>query len=553
MTERPTFSLLEEHWIPVRRRDGTVTHLTLRQALVPDEDVERIVGDVPTQSFAILRLLIGILHRAVMGPMDVDHWTELAGRPGLLREEVETYLGEVADRFDLRHPVRPFFQVADLTAVGGGVSGLEKLIADVPNGAPQFTTRLGRSLERISWAEAARWLVHLHAFDPSGIRTGAVGDPRVKGGKGYPIGTGWTGQIGGIHLEGANLRETLLLNMVVRQHAGLEDIGEEGIAVDLPPWERDADTAAQDDLLDPARPSGPVDLYTWQTRRVRLLGDDDGVTGLVLAQGDRMTPQNRIGFEPMTSWRHSDPQTKKFGLPVVMPRLHDPSRAFWRGLEAVLPNLPSEHTARSKDGVPLHRPPGVVTWASVLTEEAPGPVPSVIRLRAVGVEYGSNNSVIDEIINDTLVLPRHLLLPTAAHLRVMALDAVDCARATGDAVATLAGNLAAAAGQDETDGPRQAAREVWFARLDAPFRAWLVTLDADTEVLDAARQWEETVDALAQDLAEAILRDAGPAAFVGREVRGRHVDLGRAEAWFWIALDKALPHARHRTREETAS
>ena len=57
-------------------------------------------------------------------------------------------------------------------------------------------------LERISWAEAARWLVHVHAFDPSGIRSGAVGDPSVKGGKGYPIGPGWTGQVGVVIVEG---------------------------------------------------------------------------------------------------------------------------------------------------------------------------------------------------------------------------------------------------------------------------------------------------------------------------------------------------------------
>src|SRR5699024_2697574 len=63
--------------------------------------------------------------------------------------------------------------------------------------------------------EAARWLVHCMAFDISGIKSGAVGDPRVKGGKGYPIGIGWSGWLGGLYFEGDTLFQTLMLNTVL--------------------------------------------------------------------------------------------------------------------------------------------------------------------------------------------------------------------------------------------------------------------------------------------------------------------------------------------------
>ncbi|NYN06610.1 type I-E CRISPR-associated protein Cse1/CasA, partial [Salmonella enterica subsp. enterica serovar Typhimurium] len=68
----------------------------------------------------------------------------------------------------------------------------------------------GRS--KLSFAEAARWLVHTQAYDYSGIKPGVEGDPRVKGGKGYPIGTGWSGMTGGTVIRGTTLLETLLLN-----------------------------------------------------------------------------------------------------------------------------------------------------------------------------------------------------------------------------------------------------------------------------------------------------------------------------------------------------
>jgi CRISPR system Cascade subunit CasA len=79
-------------------------------------------------------------------------------------------------------------------------------------------------LASVDAAEAAQAVVHCMAFDFSGIKPGADGDKRVKGGKGYPIGIGWCGWLGGTVIEGKNLRETLLLNYIpLRPGAGTED------------------------------------------------------------------------------------------------------------------------------------------------------------------------------------------------------------------------------------------------------------------------------------------------------------------------------------------
>lgn len=73
------------------------------------------------------------------------------------------------------------------------MTALSRLVPDVPAGHPFFTTRSGADLKSMTFAEAARWVVHCQAYDPSGIKSGAVGDAQVKGGRGYPIGTGWCG------------------------------------------------------------------------------------------------------------------------------------------------------------------------------------------------------------------------------------------------------------------------------------------------------------------------------------------------------------------------
>jgi CRISPR system Cascade subunit CasA len=214
MADGTYFNLVDEPWIQVLDLTGARTEVSLRDAFTRADRLGELVGEVPTQSFANLRLLLAIAYRALDGPQDLAHWAQLAADWDEAVPLISQYLDRHRERFWMAHPSAPFFQVADLRTAKGEVSGLGKLIADVPNGLPFLTTRLGRSLRSIGWAEAARWLVHVHAYDPSGIRSGAVGDPRAKGPRGFPIGTAWAGQIGGVHAVGQALGETLLLNLV---------------------------------------------------------------------------------------------------------------------------------------------------------------------------------------------------------------------------------------------------------------------------------------------------------------------------------------------------
>ncbi|MGW5115317.1 type I-E CRISPR-associated protein Cse1/CasA, partial [Streptomyces noursei] len=215
----PSFNLTHRPWLPVRLADGTERELSLLEVFNQARDIRRLVGDLPTQDFALTRLLLAILHDALDGsgkgaaPADSDAWEELWLSEAPYAGRVADYLHQHRDRFDLLHPERPFFQVAGLRTAKDEVFSLNRIVADVPNGEPFFSMRMP-GVARLGWAEAARWLVHAQAFDPSGIKSGAVGDPRVKSGKGYPQGVAWAGNLGGVLVEGENLHETLLLNLV---------------------------------------------------------------------------------------------------------------------------------------------------------------------------------------------------------------------------------------------------------------------------------------------------------------------------------------------------
>ncbi|MFT4135343.1 type I-E CRISPR-associated protein Cse1/CasA [Microbacterium sp.] len=520
-----SFDLLEKGWIPARLHGGTTDELSIREVFHRARDIRELGGELPTQTFAIIRLLLAIVYRAAGSPVDADRWA-LWWDGGLPLDNIDGYLDRFHDRFDLLHPDRPFFQVADLATARGEVKDVAPLIFDLPSNNRLFTNRAGEGATRLSYAEAARWVVNAQAFDPSGIKSGAIGDPRVKNGKGYPIGLAWTGLLGGVLNEGDDLHETLLLNLV----GGDSDLAFD-LDGDLPPWEDDVPDSAVERGI---RPLGPVRLFTWQSRRIRLVSDGSHITGCLIANGDALTPQNLFAYEPHTAWRYSEPQSKRARVTTYMPREHRPDRAFWRGISALLPA-----TTETVKGIDLARSPANVRWVGFLQEERLLNPRKRIRLRAIGVVYGSNNSVVDDIVDDRLTVSLALLSEQHPVIAAEAENAVRLAEEGIRALRRLAENLAKAAGGDG-EGPRARAEERAYARLDGEYRTWLARLDADSDPAAEIATWRETARTVLHELGAALVRDAGPTAWVGRELAGHGgtelVNTSRAESWFLRAL-----------------
>lgn len=535
-----SFDLTSCPWIPVQRLDGGEVELSLAEVFEQAQDLRRLIGDVPTQDFALLRLLLAVLHDAVDGPSDLDEWERL-WEDGIPAERVRAYLSEHRERFDLLHPEMPFFQVADLHTGKGEYSSPDPVVADVPNNARFFTMR-AHGAERLTFAEAARWLLHAHAYDTSGIKSGAVGDPRLKGGKVYPQGVGWCGNLGGVYVEGDDLRQTLLLNLIASDEASLNLRTD--TARDAPAWRRPPGTAeplagAQAEV----RPYGLRDLYTWQSRRVRLHHDGEGVHGVLLGYGDPLTARNKHQREPMTAWRRSPAQEKKLRqAPIYLPREHDPSRSAWRGLGALVTGYTRGGEQR-QEAAKLVRP-RIVEWIELLTVEGLLPKGFLIRARLVGAVYGTQQSVIDEIVDDAVAMPVVLLHDRGGDLAQTAVNAVTDAEEAVTALGDLATALAEAAGADG-EGPRASARDRGFAELDEPFRTWLRSLDTDEPPLEQRRTWQLQAHEIVYQLGGELMDTAGEAAWTGRVIATKKGSIwltsSRAELRFHAALRKALP------------
>lgn len=530
-----SFSLIDEPWILAQTHEGKTVELSLTQVFERAASLRGLVGELPTQAFAITRLLLAILHRATPIRIDTAAWADCWKDGRLPVNDLTAYLHAWADRFDLLHPHTPFYQVADLHTSKGGFTELTRLIGDAPTGWPFLTMRLGVEVDSLTFAEAARWLVHCQAFDVSGIKSGAVGDPRVKpgGGKGYPIGMGSVGHIGGILLEGDNLLQTLLLNFIPHDAEILTHP-----TTDFAAWERDAPYgpaplhAEGGGLL--YRAEGVTEMLTWQSRRIRLRSDGQRINEVLICNGDRFTPANLHHVEAMTAWRRSEPQEKKLGLPeVYMPRSHDPGRALWRGLAALLAD-PAAKTG-------TNRPPATVRWMARLSDDL---LPSsfVPRVRAIGIDYINQSSVTGEVINDELALPVRILQTERADLRATVLLAVADTDRAVQSYAQLRDNLDRAAGGDGGKTVRDSARAAAFAALDSHFRRWIVQLRIPAVTAsDASEAWAAAARLILFDLAEQAVVSAGPAAWTGRDVDGRHLNSGLVENWFLKSLSSIFP------------
>ncbi|MCP3017154.1 type I-E CRISPR-associated protein Cse1/CasA [Nocardiopsis dassonvillei] len=544
-----SFDLTSRPWIPVQRLDGEEVELSLTGVFEQAPDIRRLVGDVPTQDFALLRLLLAVLHDAIDGPREIEDWEEL-WRGGIPADRVRDYLREHRERFDLLHPETPFFQVADLRTGKGEYSSPDPIVADVPNNARFFTMR-AHGAERLAFAEAARWLLHAHAYDTSGIKSGAVGDPRLKGGKVYPQGVGWSGNLGGVYVEGDDLQRTLLLNLIAFDTDGLRADSDR----DAPAWRRAQVTAQPLKGAEAeTRPHGLRDLYTWQSRRVRLHHDGEGVHGVLLAYGDPLTPRNKHDREPMTAWRRSPAQEKKLRESTVyLPRDHDPARAAWRGLGALVTGRVRGAEQRQEAAKVVR--PRVLDWISLLTFEGILPKDFLVRARLVGAVYGTQQSVVDELVDDAVAMPVVLFHDRDSALTQTAIDAVNDAEEAVTVLGDLATALADAAGADG-EGPRATARDRGFAELDEPFRKWLRGLDTTEPPLEQRREWQVEAHRIVSRLGDELMDTAGEAAWTGRVVATKKgavwLTASRADLRFRSALRRALPltNTDHSPQEE---
>ncbi|MGN1084949.1 MAG: type I-E CRISPR-associated protein Cse1/CasA [Lachnospiraceae bacterium] len=525
--EEKEFNILKEPWIRVRLPDCSIKEVSLTEALLKNQSFSGLAGELPTQDVAVMRLLLAVLH-TVFSRMDengacallqtskdaLERWKTLWSLKQFPRKPIEDYLETQQEKFWLFHPTRPFGQVPE--AVSGTAYTAAKLngeISESSNKVRLFPMRTGEAKEGIGYAEAARWLLYVNAFDDSAVK------PK---GKGLPSpGVGWLGKLGLIYAEGDNLFETLLLNMTLLKN------GNERWEVNIPEWELEKARSAERTEI--PLPDNPAQLLTLQSRRLLLQQKDGFVIGYNALSGDFFEEENAFS-EQMTVWKkRSDKSENRTGF---CPYRHDASKQMWQEFGTMFVN-------KRDEGVHL---PGIVEWVKRMEREKLLKK-EIVRFGIVSVQYCDKKSSVTDVFSDSLSLHSSLFSELGAAWQERIEGEIEFCNKLAAEIAYLATNLSKAAGGQE-NGEAKTAKEQFYFRLDAPFRRWLYSLNPGRmkEGIDEkCEEWRKQAVKLACELGRELVDNTGQTAFIGRDIKEkikgkpeviRHYSAPEAYNWF---------------------
>jgi CRISPR system Cascade subunit CasA len=502
------FNLLNESWILVLEGGGATVKVSVLELFRNAHRYKRIAGELPTQDIAIFRMLLAVLygvfthvdaHGQAVAIRNVEdarrQWKSLWDTGSFPMEPMEEYLEYYADRFDLFHPEKPFYQVAGIGTSDGKTNPMTQIMSDIPSRAERrfFSNRLGDGIGQLDFDEAARWLIDLHAWDYAGKKNSVVGGSPNGGG------TGWLGKLGVIYLTGRNLFETLMLNFSLVNDNALIEVG-------APVWERAVKTVEKRELT----PAGYADLLTWQSRRALLFVEGESVTGVVASYGDVFNKEDRF-VEQMSGW-HVSSESKE--VEKYIPNTLNKSRSLWRDLNALLP--------LEADGMNI-KVPGVVKWRSYLKRNDMIDADTV-NISAVGMEYGAMMAVVTEMVTDQIAFNAGLLTAFGQEWIPRILSVLEMTERCVSLLGMFARDLAKAAGADARDAKAmesatRRARETAYASLDGPFRRWLLSIDPSVadRMDEVSDSWNATMRGLILDIGNSLIDEAGEKSLVGRD------------------------------------
>lgn len=539
------FNLIDEPWVRVMRADGSTEDISLRDALVRAHEFIDLGGETQPQNIAVLRLLLAVLHTVFSradengddAPIEdwedaLDRWQALWARDALPETPVADYLDQWHERFWLFHPERPFMQ--SVSAANGTQCATSKLIGELSesgNKVRLFQTRTGEGKQRLSYAEAARWLLYLNGFDDAALKPHIPKEQRQS-----TISVAWLGRLGLIYAKGKNLCETLLLNLTLLKN------GSEPWDAPLPDWERE--TPREVELRAIPMPNDPAALLTLRSRLILLDREDGAVTGYGILCGDSFDSSDAFA-EQMTVWRRAP--EKKGQAAYCYPQTHEAARQMWRDFANMFA------VERKENAAPL---PGVVEWIAALQKDDILKRKEYIQFATVGNRYDSaQRSAVTDSVGDSLTFHTALFGRMNAGWLSRIAEEIQKCDAAAQEVGHLAGNIYIAGGGDQMNATPSSpsasrAREQWYARLDAPFRAWLRSAAPETDDLeDKIAEWHQTARGIALALGREMVEQAGQKALFGRMVtvkiknkeQKQRYAAPEAYLWFRAKIYKAYP------------
>lgn len=528
------FNLIDEPWISVVVNEkGQTEEVSLKSLFENAHDYKRIAGDTETQDFAVLRVLLAVLHTVfsrfdaqgkpygffvlderykptslIEDEEDVDDYTDALGKTWedlwkarRFPKVVNEYLEKWHDRFYLLDEEYPFYQVtaADMSSenisksVPGAVSGknINRLISESGNKIALFSPRTTDNKAILSEAECTRWLLTFQGY------TG-LSDKVIFGKDKYKSSKGWLFDIGGLTIEGRNLFETLMLNLIlVHSEPGYRDTQQK------PCWEYSSSEMVQYYFLG-VDYDNLAALYTNWSRAVYIEPNIDFEKPFechIVKLPDIKHSDNFL--EPMTIWQFNKSGPNK---DTYTPRKHQVNQSIWRSFGLL--SLPSSSENNQ-------RQPGIINWVSDISSIIGD---YNITLRAISMKDDGNATSwvpVDEA-TDKLSINDLILKDVEENGWIPRInDAVEETKKVVEStyrkfllgikeIRNIDSNLFV----DEEVG------NLYF-QIDQPFNRWLSDLRPDDSKDERIFEWRSTLKAMVLRQAQQLVKNAGPRDYTG--------------------------------------
>lgn len=414
-----SFNLLDEKWLKVvTKNTNEVIDVNLIELFENAQDFKILAGEMKTQDFSVLRLLLAVLHTVysrfnvdgkVYDYLEVDEmyrqkddvseddledykeelmetWKNL-WKKGKFSKIVLDYLEKWREHFYIFDEQYPFYQVTKeeiysnidegKTPTKIAIKNINRLISESDNKIALFSPKSDKddNKNEVTNEEFARWLIMFQGY------TGQSDKIKIKK-KIYSASNGWLFDIGGIYFEGDNLFETLLLNLAL-VHPSLDYVT---LSKEKPCWEFSGEENIQASFNDISNLS---ELYTNWSRAIYLDKSLSNVKNLNIVKMPNIEHTNNF-LELMTIWNY-DKKGK------YTPKKHIFGKSLWRSFGM----LSIHHDEKIPDV-------GIVTWYEKISNFVDN---NKLILKSVSMQDDGNptsrvptNEIVDELKIDNILL-----------------------------------------------------------------------------------------------------------------------------------------------------
>ena len=530
----PRYNLLDEKWIQVASKD-TVEKVSIKELFADAAKYKELAGDMKTQDFAVMRVMLAILHTVFSrfdSKGDPYEFFEVDEKSFLQIGELEEndledyedalyqtwidiwnakefpkvvyeYLEKWRERFFLYDDKYPFFQVTkeviEKDAAGGGEfygKNINRLVSESNNKQAYFSPKDESYKEYIVDDELARWLITLQGY------IGTSDKKKVGSAKTYS--KGWLYDLGGVYLQGNNVFETLMLNFVIAHNEN-----NNLLKTQKPCWE--AETIEKNIELYFHNGIGNIaSLYTAWCREIFIDPNRTKEDKFVCFIAKLPEIEHSDAFlEPMTVWKYNDTSEYK---DKYRPRKHDANKSMWRNF-GLLTGV-GEGT----------RKPGVIEWLNKLCDisesEELGLYKENIKLCAVSMMDDGNSASwvpIDEV-KDTLNLKERVLVDSGDNGWIIRINkTITDTKVTIDrALKIFIKDLLEIRKMEKSDVSKYYVEQFYF-RIDLSFRNWIESIDIDNDKDAKEIEWRNILKKAMKEYVDELVSNAGLREYKGIE------------------------------------